>query len=65
MAALVLQHIEEISDRSATPLLVGRQSELSEIQALIDDARRGEGGAIVVHGERGVGKSAVLEASAR
>src|SRR3982074_1083893 len=64
MAALVLREREEVSDTPAPPLVVGRQSELSEIQALIDGAQSGDGGAIVVHGERGVGKSTVLEMSA-
>jgi DNA-binding CsgD family transcriptional regulator len=47
----------------ATPTLselVGRDLELAALQALLDRARAGQGGALVVRGEAGIGKSALL-----
>lgn len=43
-------------------MLIGRDAELQALRAVIDRARAGSGGAIVVHGEAGVGKSALLDA---
>ena len=43
-------------------MLIGRDAELQALRAIIDRARAGSGGAIVVHGEAGVGKSALLDA---
>ena len=43
--------------------LVGRAPEIAELRALLDEARRGSGGAVVVSGEPGIGKSAVIEAA--
>ena len=48
--------------------LVGRAIERGALDELLDDARHGHGTAIVVHGEPGIGKTALLEymvASAR
>src|SRR5918911_4337690 len=42
-------------------LLYGRESECSAVDRLLDDARAGVGGALVVRGAPGVGKSALLE----
>jgi tetratricopeptide (TPR) repeat protein len=42
--------------------LVGRRGELRRLGALIDGARAGRGGAVVVEGAPGVGKSALLAA---
>jgi DNA-binding CsgD family transcriptional regulator len=42
-------------------VLHGRESERARLAALIDDARHGRAGAIVIHGEAGVGKSALLD----
>lgn len=41
--------------------LLGREGELAKIRALIDDARRGEGGALLLSGEPGSGKTALLD----
>ena len=44
-----------------TPALLGRQREREALDGLIEDLRSGHGWALVVHGEAGVGKSALLE----
>lgn len=44
------------------PLLVGREPERERLEALIEGARHGSAGSIVVRGEPGVGKSALLDA---
>src|SRR6476646_271353 len=41
--------------------LLGRQRERAVLAGLLDGARGGEGGVLVVHGEPGVGKTALLE----
>ena len=41
-------------------MLHGRGVELARLSALIEDARGGTAGSVVVHGEPGVGKSALL-----
>lgn len=40
--------------------LVGRQDQLRQLMQLIDRARAGRGGAQVIHGEPGIGKTALL-----
>jgi DNA-binding CsgD family transcriptional regulator len=45
--------------------LVGREAELDRINALLRGARRGDGAAVVVVGEPGIGKTALLEAAVR
>ena len=45
---------------SARPLL-GREREFQLLDRFLDDVRGGHGGVLVVHGEPGVGKTAVLE----
>ncbi len=45
--------------------LRGRDRELAELEALVSRARAGQSGALVLHGEAGVGKTAVLERAAR
>jgi DNA-binding CsgD family transcriptional regulator/tetratricopeptide (TPR) repeat protein len=42
--------------------LIGRTMELARLGALVDGARAGRGGALVVEGRPGVGKSALVEA---
>jgi DNA-binding CsgD family transcriptional regulator/tetratricopeptide (TPR) repeat protein len=44
--------------------LLGRQSELARLQQVLDDARHGERGALVVRGVPGVGKTALITAVA-
>src|SRR6202042_490463 len=43
-----------------TPALLGRQREREALDGLIEDLRSGHGWSLVVHGEAGVGKSALL-----
>src|SRR5258708_504926 len=43
--------------------LLGRQREREVIEGLLDAARSGHGGVLVVHGEPGVGKTALLRHS--
>src|SRR4051812_20347626 len=47
-----------------SPMLLGRETELGACRELLDRARGGHGGALVVHGEPGVGKSSLLAAAA-
>ena len=44
-----------------TPTLLGRQREREALDGLVEDLRSGHGWALLVHGEAGVGKSALLE----
>jgi predicted ATPase len=53
-----------INGRMPIPLL-GREAERSRIAALLDGARDSRGGALVLRGEPGVGKSALLEDARR
>lgn len=41
--------------------LLGRQEERYRLEALLDEARDGHGGAVVLRGEAGIGKSTLLE----
>jgi DNA-binding CsgD family transcriptional regulator len=47
------------------PALRGREHELTQLSALIARAAAGRSGALVVHGEAGIGKTALLDAAAR
>src|SRR5829696_5488441 len=47
--------------RSSGELLLGRQREREVLDRLLEAARGGHGGVLVVHGEPGVGKTALLE----
>jgi len=42
-------------------VLVGREAEKRRLDALLDDARRGRSGALVLRGEAGIGKTALLD----
>jgi len=42
-------------------VLTGRESERSRVERLVVGARAGRGGALLVHGEPGIGKTALLE----
>jgi DNA-binding CsgD family transcriptional regulator len=46
------------------PVLVGREFEVSVLTRLLADARTGRGGALVLRGETGIGKTALLEEAA-
>ena len=43
-------------------VLIGRDTERSLLGAIVDQARHGTAGSVVVRGEPGVGKSALLDA---
>ncbi|MDW5598794.1 AAA family ATPase, partial [Conexibacter stalactiti] len=45
-------------------LLLGRERELTRIEELLDQARAGRGGALLLHGEAGIGKTALVAAAA-
>jgi hypothetical protein len=45
--------------------LIGREHECGQIERLIRDARDGEGGCLVLSGEPGIGKTALLEHAAQ
>ncbi|NIJ14819.1 DNA-binding CsgD family transcriptional regulator [Saccharomonospora amisosensis] len=47
-----------------TRTLVGRADEIATIEALVSDARQGRAAALVIRGEAGIGKSALLEHAA-
>src|SRR4051812_33877148 len=47
--------------RSVTGVLHGRDSERARLAALLAAARAGHAGTLLLHGEPGVGKSALLE----
>ncbi|WP_187414295.1 AAA family ATPase [Nonomuraea sp. PA05] len=47
------------SARAGSPMLVGRERQLEALTAVLDDAVRHRGGALVVRGEAGIGKSAL------
>jgi DNA-binding CsgD family transcriptional regulator len=42
-------------------VLIGREQELAQLSALVDAARHGSAGSVVVRGEPGMGKSALLD----
>ena len=44
-------------------MLIGREAELALLCGLVDGVAAGSGHALLVHGEAGIGKSALLEAS--
>ncbi|MBG0563851.1 helix-turn-helix transcriptional regulator [Actinoplanes aureus] len=46
-------------------MILGRRSEFAALSALLGSAAAGDGGALVLRGEAGIGKSALLEESAR
>ncbi len=46
-----------------SPLLLGRQQELTHIEGLLTGAKDGTSAALLLHGEPGIGKSALLRAA--
>ncbi len=51
--------------RLVGPRLLGREREREVLERLLEGARAGHGGALVLHGEPGVGKTALLELRGR
>lgn len=49
------------SSRGRATRLVDRDAECSELDSLLQALRRGESGSLVIRGEAGVGKTALLE----
>ena len=47
--------------RLVEPRLLGREREREVLGRLLEGARTGHGGVLVLHGEPGVGKTALLE----
>ncbi len=58
-----------MTDRADSPgrpaALIGREQEQAAIDRLLDDARNGTSGALVIRGEAGIGKSALAEYAVR
>ena len=49
------------ADEEARPMLLGRRTECEQLDRLLTGSRSGRGDAIVVHGEPGIGKTALLD----
>ncbi|WP_198586932.1 ATP-binding protein [Glycomyces xiaoerkulensis] len=49
-------------NHASRTVLYGRDAEVDAVQARLDGARLGHGGALVVRGEPGIGKSAIVDA---
>lgn len=50
------------TDRTAEPVMVGRQAELAQMLAVLDASREsGRGGAVAIRGNPGIGKSRLLQ----
>ena len=47
--------------RPRVGLLIGREHEMAQLEALVEHARSGRSGALVLQGEAGVGKTALLD----
>jgi predicted ATPase len=47
--------------RAPAVQLLGRQRECAVLERLLDTAREGHGAVLVVHGDPGVGKTALLQ----
>ena len=53
--------LRPLGDKEAQPMLVGRRSECEQLDRLLTRSRAWHGEAIVVHGDAGIGKTALLE----
>ena len=63
--AVLVRAVRRMHTRSEpVPALLGRQREREALDDLVEDLRSGRGWALVVRGEAGVGKSALLEYAA-
>src|SRR6202162_2598814 len=60
LLALMLERVTISSPPEATGELIGRNDEVARVDALLDRIRD-RGGALVIRGEPGVGKSALLD----
>ena len=49
------------SEPKVSGQLIGRDNETQVLESMLETTRKGEGGAIVVHGDPGIGKTALLE----
>ena len=49
----------------AAPMLLGRDRELAQLGHMLDEARSGPSSTVIVHGEPGIGKTALVDAVAR
>ncbi len=54
-----------LSDPAAAPHFIGRAAEMACVQGLLHEATLGDGAALLVAGERGIGKSRLLYESSR
>src|SRR2546423_1464268 len=52
-------------DRPGTLGLLERETEVAELRSVLDAVRAGMGRLVAVHGEAGIGKTALLAATAR
>ena len=53
--------VDDVLSRRAPLLLVGREQELASLAGLVERARHGSAGSVVLRGEPGVGKSTLLD----
>ena len=53
--------IAVVTTRGVSTLLLGRKNERQVLDEFLAATRKGEGGALVVHGDPGIGKTALLE----
>ncbi len=56
--------VEQLARYHRHMAIVGREVELERIDALLDAAASGRAGALVVRGEAGIGKTALVDAAA-
>lgn len=62
-ARALLRRLDSVSDaeRLGEPTFVGRDDQLRRIEALLSDARAGRGGALILTGPAGIGKTRLLD----
>ncbi|HET6810153.1 MAG TPA: BTAD domain-containing putative transcriptional regulator [Acidimicrobiales bacterium] len=63
--AAALDEARAPASRPGRPAMVGRREELERTRALVEDARAGRGGLLLVTGEAGIGKTRLAEETAR
>jgi DNA-binding CsgD family transcriptional regulator len=62
--ARITEPVRHAGRTESKPPLIGRIEELATIEAVLDRARSGEGGALILRGEPGIGLTALLEYAA-